>query len=83
MPDEREHLHGDTLVEDDPQVILDFELDDGLLFAVVANIADTPARDVHVHFDRAFHGAGGRDLRELAAASRCSRRSTSAQRGST
>lgn len=49
MPDER----------CDAEVILDIVFDRGLLFLVVANIGDRPARSVRIKFDKPFGGLGG------------------------
>jgi len=43
----------------EPDVIVDFVFDDGLLYATVANIGDRPALKVSCHFEPAFHGLGG------------------------
>ena len=40
-------------------VILDVELDRGLLFLVIANLGRLPAHNVRVRFDRPLHGLGG------------------------
>ena len=44
----------------DGAVIVDVVFEDGLLFLVVRNIGDAPARRVSVRFDRALPGVGGR-----------------------
>ena len=44
---------------DDGEVIVDVVFERGLLFLVVANTGDRPARSVRVKFDRAFRGVGG------------------------
>jgi hypothetical protein len=43
----------------EPDVILDVELDRGLLFVVLENLGETPAHSVRVRFDRPLHGLGG------------------------
>jgi hypothetical protein len=40
-------------------VILDVELDRGVLFLVVENLGDLPAHNVRVRFDQPLHGLGG------------------------
>lgn len=42
-----------------PEVIVDFIFDDGLLFIAIKNIGDAPARDVSVAFDKKFSGVEG------------------------
>jgi hypothetical protein len=51
----------ETTVEDreQPDVILDFEFEDGLLYAAVRNISERPAYRVSVSFDKPFTGLGG------------------------
>ena len=44
----------------DPQVIVDFEFERGLLFVSVRNLGDRPALDVTTSFDKPFRGLGGR-----------------------
>jgi hypothetical protein len=41
-------------------VIVDFDVDDGLLYVSVRNIASTPVYRVSVAFDKPFSGLGGR-----------------------
>ena len=43
-------------------VILDVELERGLLFLVIRNLGELPAHNVRVRFDGPLHGLGG-DLR--------------------
>jgi hypothetical protein len=43
----------------DPQVIVDFAFERGLLFVGVRNLGDRPAVDVKVEFDKPFRGLGG------------------------
>jgi hypothetical protein len=43
-----------------PQVVVDFSVDDGLLFVSLRNAGGESAYKVAVRFDRAFHGLGGR-----------------------
>jgi hypothetical protein len=51
----------------EPQVIVDFEFERGLLFVVVRNLGDRPAEDVKVEFDKRFTGLGGsREMNRLA-----------------
>ena len=51
----------------DPEVIVDFEFERGLLFVVVRNLGDRPALDVKVEFDKPFKGLGGaREMNRLA-----------------
>jgi hypothetical protein len=40
-------------------VILDVELDRGLLFLLLQNLGDLPAHAVRVRFDQPLHGLGG------------------------
>lgn len=42
-----------------PEVILDFDYQDGLLFIVVENIGSEPAYGVSVKFDKKITGVGG------------------------
>jgi hypothetical protein len=42
-----------------PEVIVDFEFDDGLLYVSLQNIGDVPAYDVRAGFDPPFRGLGG------------------------
>jgi hypothetical protein len=44
----------------DPQVIVDFDFDGGLLFVAVRNLGARPAYKVSTVFDRPFRGLGGR-----------------------
>jgi hypothetical protein len=46
-------------VQDDPEVIVDFDFDDGLLYAAVRNLSGRPAYRVAVTFDKPFTGLGG------------------------
>jgi hypothetical protein len=46
----------------DADVILDLELDRGLLFLVLENLGRLPAHTVRVRFEQPLHGLGG-DLR--------------------
>ena len=48
-----------SVEEREPDVIVDFVFDDGLLYATVANIGDRPALKVSCRFEPAFHGLGG------------------------
>jgi len=43
----------------DADVILDVELDHGLLFLVVENLGDLPAHNVRVRFEHPLRGLGG------------------------
>ncbi len=43
----------------DADVILDVELDGGLLFLVLENLGDLPAHTVRVRFEQPLHGLGG------------------------
>jgi hypothetical protein len=53
--------------ESDPQVIVDFEFERGLLFLVVRSLGDRPALDVKVEFDKPVKGLGGtREVNRLA-----------------
>jgi len=45
--------------EREPDVIVDFVFDHGLLYATVANIGERPALKVSCRFEPAFHGLGG------------------------
>ena len=49
MPSEEREFH----------VSVDFVFEDGLLYAVVANIGERPALKVSCRFEPAFHGLGG------------------------
>ena len=40
-------------------VILDVELERGLLFLVVENLGESPAHNVRVRFEQPLHGLGG------------------------
>jgi hypothetical protein len=40
-------------------VVLDVELDRGLLFLIVENLGDLPAHNVRVRFEQPLHGLGG------------------------
>jgi len=46
----------------EPDVIVDFVFDDGLLFIVISNLSDTPAYKVSVTFDQEIHGLDGKDI---------------------
>src|SRR5438132_3731947 len=46
----------------EPDVIVDFVFDDGLLFITISNLSDKPAYKVSVTFDRKIHGFGGKDV---------------------
>jgi hypothetical protein len=48
-----------TEQHEDPAVIVDFDFEDGILFAAVRNISDRPAYRVSVSFDKPFTGLGG------------------------
>jgi hypothetical protein len=48
-----------TEEHEDPAVIVDFDFEDGILFAAVRNISDRPAYRVSVSFDKPFTGLGG------------------------
>jgi hypothetical protein len=51
----------------DPEVIVDFEFERGLLFVLVRNVSGRPALDVKVEFDKPFTGLGGsREMNGLA-----------------
>jgi hypothetical protein len=53
-------------VDSDPEVIVDFEFERGLLFVAVRNLGDRPALDVKVEFDKPFKGLGGaREMNRL------------------
>ena len=43
-------------------VIVDFDFDDGMLFLTLSNIAQGPAFDISVGFDREIWGVGGGKL---------------------
>ena len=45
-----------------PDVVVDFEFEDGLLFVTLCNIGLGPAFDVSVQFDREFRGVEGNKL---------------------
>ena len=42
-----------------PDVIVDFDFEDGLLFVALRNIGRGPAFDISVEFDKRLHGIGG------------------------
>jgi hypothetical protein len=42
-----------------PQVILDFEYENGLIFISLQNVGSAPAHDVSVKFDKPLLGLGG------------------------
>ncbi len=46
----------------EPDVIVDFVFDDGLLFISISNISDQPAYKVSVKFDCKICGLGGKDI---------------------
>ena len=50
-----EHRHS----RPDADVILDVELERGLLFLVVENLGELPAHAVRIRFERPLHGLGG------------------------
>ncbi len=50
------------MAQGQPDVIVDFTFEDGLLFIDVSNIGDSPAIDVSVSFDRELWGVGGKRL---------------------
>lgn len=52
---EHEHRHPPRQAD----VVLDVELDRGLLFLVVQNLGDLPAHSVRIRFDQPLHGLGG------------------------
>jgi len=45
--------------ESEPDVFLDFEFEDGLLFVVVGNATLHAAEAVEIKFGQSFHGLGG------------------------
>jgi hypothetical protein len=45
--------------EFEPDVFLDFEFEDGLLYVVVGNATSRPAQAVEIRFGQSFHGLGG------------------------
>jgi hypothetical protein len=49
----------------EPDVIVDFVFDDGLLFIAISNISDKPAYKVSVEFDEKIHGSGGKEIGAL------------------
>jgi hypothetical protein len=48
-----------AIVENTPEVIVDFVYDEGLFFISVQNISDRPAYKVQVDFEPPFKGLGG------------------------
>ena len=48
-----------AIVENTPEVIVDFVYDEGLFFISVQNISDRPAYKVQVDFEPSFKGLGG------------------------
>jgi hypothetical protein len=52
--------------ERDPQVMVDFQFERGLLFVSMRNLGDGPALKVSTDFDKAFRGLGGaREMNKL------------------
>src|SRR5256886_17242375 len=49
-------------VRSEPDVIVDFIFDAGLLFIAISNLSDRPAYKVSVKFDCRIYGFGGRDI---------------------
>jgi hypothetical protein len=50
----------------EPEVIVDFEFERGLLYVAVRNLGDRPALDVRTVFDKPFKGLGGsREIERL------------------
>jgi hypothetical protein len=45
--------------ESEPEVIVDFDFEGGLLFVGVRNLGERPALEVSTRFDKAFRGLGG------------------------
>lgn len=72
MPESRSAHPNDAVHDvDSPQVIVDFDFDDGLLYVRVTNLGPEPAYDIHVTFDGQMHGLGGeRVVNEMAMFSR-------------
>ena len=55
------------MVDTEPQVIVDFTFERGLLWVVLRNLGERPALDVKVEFDKPFKGlGGGREMNRLA-----------------
>lgn len=51
---------------EDPEVIVDFEFEDGLLFVAVRNIGARPAYGISTRFDKTFRGLqGAREIPSL------------------
>ena len=48
-----------------PEVIVDFECADGLLYVQVENVGDAPAHGVSVEFDKELIGSEGRKMSSL------------------
>src|SRR2546421_9204223 len=46
----------------EPDVIVDFVFDDGLLFIAISNLSDKPAYKVSITFDQEIHGLDGKDI---------------------
>ena len=46
----------------EPDVIVDFIFDDGLLFIAISNLSDRPAYKVSVKFDCRIYGFGDKDI---------------------
>ncbi|HVS09334.1 MAG TPA: hypothetical protein VMS76_05610 [Planctomycetota bacterium] len=64
----RKEAPGEVPAARAPHVVLDVELEGGLLFLVLANVGDGVAYDVRVRFSRSLRGVGGsRDLAKLGA----------------
>ena len=58
---------GGSVSRDQPEVIVDFVFDRGLLHIVIENVSDAPAHAVSVKFDKPFRGLGGeREVSSLA-----------------
>ena len=45
--------------ESEPEVIVDFDFEGGLLFVGVRNLGERPALEVSTRFDKPFRGLGG------------------------
>jgi hypothetical protein len=67
MPKTRKRLEGKPKRSglSEPDVIVDFVFDDGLLFIAISNISEQPAYNVSMKFDCQIYGSGGKDVGAL------------------
>jgi hypothetical protein len=63
----RRQLPDEAPTERRPEIIVDFQIENGCLFVVLKNIGTSSAYRVVTRFDRPFHGLGGtKDVAEMA-----------------